>query len=226
MSTYAKVGGEAKAWPVTPAGTHVARVYKFMNLGTRFQEYQGVMKDYPDTLINISFELPNELNEYEVEVDGVKEKVSKPFSISREFTLSMGSKSNLRPIINGIIGTQLTDDEAKSFDLESIVGMACLVTIQHKKSADGQKTYANLVSTAPLMKGMTAPDAFNAPVIQNVNDMTVEEIDALPDWLGTKMKDSDEFKRKIGTIITPNTGKPVAEKKYPEEEINPEDIPF
>jgi len=28
---------ETKSFPITPAGTHVARVYKFMNLGTRFQ---------------------------------------------------------------------------------------------------------------------------------------------------------------------------------------------
>lgn len=225
MPTYSPTHSK-KEWPIVPAGTHVARFYKFMNLGTRYQEYMGVMKDYPDTLINISFELPLELNEYEVETDGVKEKVSKPFSISREFTLSMGSKSNLRPIVEGILGVQLTDEEASAFDLESIVGMACLVTVTHRKSADGQKTYANLTATSPLMKGMVAPDAINPPVIQNVNYMTVEEIDALPDWLGTKMKDSDEFKRKIGTAITANTGAPVNTEKYPEEEINPEDIPF
>lgn len=225
MATYAKVGGDSKAWPITPAGTHVARVFKFMNLGTRFQEYQGVMKEYPDTLINLSFELPNEINEYEVEKDGVKEKVSKPFAISREFTLSMGSKSNLRPIVEGIIGVKLTDEEAKAFDIETLVGMACIVNITHTKSQDGQKTYANLVSTAPLMKGMTVPEAFNPLVIQDVSDMTVEEIDALPEWLGNKIKDSDEFKRKIGTIITPNTGAAVKRPSY-EEMINPEDIPF
>jgi hypothetical protein len=212
-----KATAPTKTFTLTPAGTHVARVFKFMNLGTRYQEYKGEMKDYPDTLINISFELPNELNTFTVKnEDGTEEKVEKPFAISREFTLSMGPKSNLRPIVEGIIGTPLTDEEAYAFDLESLVGMTCLVTIAHKKSKDGDRTFANLVSTAPLMKGMVAPEAFNKPVIQNVNDMTVEEIEALPEWLANKMKVSDEYKRKIGKVITPNTGEKVEQIEYPE----------
>ena len=152
-----------------PEGTHVARVYKFMNLGQRLQEYQGVQKDYPDTLINISFELPLELNKFTVKnEDGTEEEIEKPFAISREFTLSMGAKSNLRPIVEGIIGTSLSDEEAYAFDLETLVGKTCQLTVVHKPSADGTKTYSNITSTAPLMKGIEVPEPFNDAVIQDV----------------------------------------------------------
>ena len=63
MSTTAPVA--QKTYAIAPAGTHVARIYRFMNMGTRLQEYQGQPKDYPDTLVSFTLELPNELNEFE-----------------------------------------------------------------------------------------------------------------------------------------------------------------
>jgi hypothetical protein len=225
MPTTAPVP-EKKSFPITPSGTHVARVYRFMNLGTRIQEYMGVPKDYPDTLVTFTLELPNELNEFTVKnEDGSEEKVSKPFVISKEFTLSMGAKSNLRPFVEGIIGVKLTDEEARVFDIETLVGMPCLATITHTKGKkDPSKTYANLTSVSPLVKGMTAPDPINQPVIQDVKTMELEDIDKLPEFLQVKMKDSDEYKRRVGTIITPNTGGKKEEPDYPE--ITDDDIPF
>jgi hypothetical protein len=225
MPTLAPVGGEKKAWPIAPSGTHVARVYKFMNLGTRIQKYMGVEKDYPDTLVTFTLELPNELNEFTVKKeDGTEEKVSKPFVISKEFTLSMGAKSNLRPFVEGIIGVKLTDEEAKVFDIETLVGMTCLATVTHTKSkTDPNKTYANLTSVSPLVKGMVAPEQVNPSVIQDVKTMELEDIDKLPEFLQVKMKDSDEYKRRVGTIFTPNTGR--ANEPYVDV-IGADDIPF
>lgn len=216
MATHAQKPETTYVLP--PAGTHVARIYKFMNLGTRYQEYKGVQKEYADTLINISFELPNELHSFKVKnAQGVEEEVEKPFAISREFTLSMGGKSNLRPFVEGIIGVQLTDDEAYGFDLETLVGHACLITITHKKSTDGERTFANIVSTAPLMKGMTVPEPVNSPVVQNVNDMPLAEIEALPKFLADKIKLSDEYKRRTGGDVLP---------EYPVDNAQPDDEPY
>lgn len=184
---------------IAPKGTHLARVYRFMNLGTRLQEYQGVLKDYPDTLVTFTLELPNEINEFEYEnkETGEKEKVSKPFVISREFTLSMGKKSNLRPFVEGIIGTSLSDAEAGNFDIEELIGMTCQATIVHEQSKDGSRTYAKLKSVAPLMKGIAVPDAINEPQIQDVKTMTEEEINALPQFIQDKIKVSDEWKARF-----------------------------
>lgn len=213
---------------IAPAGTHVARVFKFMNLGTRRQEYQGKPKDYDDTLVNISWELSNELNEFEVEnkETGQKETVTKPFAVSREFTLSMGPKSNLRPIVEGIIGTTLSDDEAYNFDLESLVGMACLVTVAHKKSKDGERTYAKVVSTAPLVKGMEAPAAINTPKIFDVNVAPLEEIADMPEWLREKIEVSHEYKARVKSLSNKVALKEFDKPEYPTDDIDPSDIPF
>lgn len=213
MPTTAPVA--TKTFTLTPAGTHVARVYGFLNLGTRLQEYQGQPKDYPDTLVRFTLELPLELNEFEYEDKdtGEKVKVSKPFVISREFTLSMGKKSNLRPFVEGIIGTSLTDAEAGAFDIETLVGMTCQATITHAKSKDGQNTYANLTSVAPLMKGINVPEPINEPKIQDVKTMTMEEINELPQFLQDKITISDEFKARFDE-------EEIARKKAIQDEID------
>lgn len=227
MPTTAPVS-QSKSFPITPSGNHVARIYKFMNYGARIQEYLGVEKDYPDTLVSFTLELPNELNEFTVKKeDGSEEKVSKPFVISKEFTLSMGSKSNLRPFVEGIIGAKLTDEEAGAFDIETLVGLPCLATVTHSQGKkDPSKTYANLMSVSPLVKGMVAPEQINPSSILDVKTMPLEDIDKLPEFIQVKMKDSDEYKRRTGTIITPNTGAKIETPNYPEDEIKPEDIPF
>lgn len=209
MPTYASVAPK-KDYPVVSSGTHVATVYKFMNLGTRFQEYQGVLKEYPDTLITLTFETDEEHEFTYKNEDGTEEKVMKPLVISKEFTLSMGAKSNLRPFVEGIIGAKLTDEEAGAFDLEDLVGRACLITVVHKTSAKGS-VYANITSASPLMKSMQAPVLVNPVVIFDVKTATKEEIEALPKFIQEKITISDEYKKRFAGAV---------------DAINPEDIPF
>jgi hypothetical protein len=50
----------------------------------------------------------------------------------------MGAKGNLRPFIEGFIGTKLHDDEAYNFNLEDLLGDACLLNVVHT-GKDGNK---------------------------------------------------------------------------------------
>lgn len=199
MATVA-TGGAKKEYKLIPAGTHVATCYKFMNMGKRFQTFEGKTKEFADTLISFTFEIPGETDIFTFKKeDGTTEEVEKPLVITREFTLSMGPKSNLRPFVEGMIGTNLADPEAYAFDLESLVGKSCLITIVHKPSKKTGQVYANISSASPLMKGMVAPEQVNKTQIFNVNTATKEEIDALPGWLKDKVTVSDEYKFRFGT---------------------------
>lgn len=212
------------SYDLCPAGTHIARLYKIIDLGTHDGEYQGRPK--VSRLIRIYWELPNEIKEYEK--DG--QKVSAPFAISREFTFSMGEKANLRKIVQGMIGTILTDDEAYNFDVDKLVGEPCLITVVHETSKTGNK-YALVSTTAPMMRGMEAPAQFNKNEILDVSEMTEDEIGKQPQWLMDKLRESHEYKRMTGTMITPNTASDTSSTPaYPEPGTNgvisPEDIPF
>jgi hypothetical protein len=55
--------------------------------------------------IRLTFELCNETKEFR------KGEGEKPFSISCEFTYSLGSKGNLRPFVEGMTGTKMVDGE-------------------------------------------------------------------------------------------------------------------
>ena len=197
MATIAS-GGAKKEYKLIPAGTHVANCYKFMNMGKRFQMFEGKKKEFPDTLVNFTFEVPGETDVFTYKKDdGSTEEVEKPLVLSREFTLSMGSKSNLRPFVEGMIGVTLKDEEAYSFDLESLVGKTCLITVVHKASKKTGQMYANITGTSPLMKGMVPPTQVNKSQIFNINDCTEQEVDELPTFLRDKVVVSDEYRARF-----------------------------
>jgi hypothetical protein len=185
--------------PLVPHGTHLGILYQIRNLGTRLQEYLGKPKEYKDTLVTFTFEFPHVRSQFDVKNDdGSTESVDKPLVLSREFVLSMGAKSNLRPFVEGILGVKLTDEEAYAFNLEDLLGKACLVSVIHRESKTTGKTYANIAGTTPLMKGMEVPERYNSMNVFDINTATEEEIATLPEFIQEKVKVSDEYKKRFG----------------------------
>jgi hypothetical protein len=174
--------------------------------------------------IRLSFELCNERKEFK---EGEGEK---PFSISREFTYSFGSKAALRTFVEGLTGTKILDDEWP--DIEGMLGEACLLNVVHTEK-DGN-TYANIQGASPLPKGMNAPELFNEPRLVDINSSPWEVIDSLPEFITKKMYASEEIElrrnaeRELGGKNVKNYRPKAAEMviEYPEEDINPDDTPF
>lgn len=201
-------GGDSDFEP-TPAGNHIARLYAVVHIGVLDDTWQGQEKQIDK--VRLTFELPNETKVFK-EGDEPKPQV-----ISEIYTLSMGKKSNLRPIVEGIVGTALLDHEAEYFDVTELVGMACMLNVVHVKKGD--KTYANIHSTAPLPKGVEAPPAFNKPMVLDYEENWSEEkFTSLPEWIQEKMKSSHNYREKFNTA--PES------RGDGDGDINPEDIPF
>ena len=179
-------------YAIVPAGNHVARVYSIIHIGTSVKDTQ-----YGPRTINavrVTWELPNETKEFK---DGEGER---PFSISEEYNLVYGEKSKLRSIVEGMKADIMSDDGF--MDIEKLMGTVCLLNIQHKTTVKGT-TYANVVSAAPLPKGMNVPDPVNDPFILNYTDKwSQDDFDKLPDFLKGKMYDTDEYKKKFDTEST------------------------
>lgn len=66
-----------------------------------------------------------------------KQKNGKNALISKRYTLSTHPKSNLRQDIKGWRGKDMTEQEAKEFDVESLIGKTCQVIVSHIE-ADGK----------------------------------------------------------------------------------------
>jgi hypothetical protein len=242
---------DSKPRELVPTGNHVATLFKIVNIGTIPTPYMnddGTVKE--QARIRLYFELPHEMREFETK-DG--EKKTLPMSISREVTLSLYKSekmtSVLRTTAHALIGQSLTDQEAEVFNVEDLLNMHCMVEVAHETMSDGKGTkFAKAVGFGSIPKGMEVPEQINKGVIQNVREMSQDEIEALPDWLRDKMKSSREYHVRflaprteapqatdtIGDTNVPyptsetsdGSGKSIDDIEYPEDEINPEDIPF
>jgi hypothetical protein len=91
----------------------------------------------------------------------------KRFVVYKRYTLSLHEKALLRHDLESWRGKPFTPAELAGFDVEKLIGANAIINVQHKPSADKTRTYANVVSVMPLMKGMpklTALDYARAPI--------------------------------------------------------------
>lgn len=200
-----------KEYKVAPEGTHPARCYQIMHYGHVPNTFPGALNPWVNT-IRIVWELPDEK---EVFKEGEEPR---PFSIAKEFTLSMNSKSNLRKLVEQWLGKKFTDEEANDFDVETLLGKPCLITIEHKEGSEG-RVFANVLGVTKPLGKMIMPEPVNDTKVISWNTMTKEQLDKLPDFLQKKFKSSQEFGRWVST-------QKLTDISYPTEQVNAEDIPF
>lgn len=167
-----------------PTGTHVMRCYRMIEIGTVKTEFKGQVKHQKK--VRLEWELPNELHEFK---EGEGEK---PFSIGKEFTLTMYEKGNLRAFLESWRGKGFTEDEAKSFDITKLIGKECMGSIVETEK-DGKK-YTNLVSVSTLPKGMACPPQVNPSFVLSYDDFDIEKFRKLPEFIRKKMEGTPEFK--------------------------------
>jgi hypothetical protein len=149
----AKGGGQRQ---LPPAGTHIARCFSIIDIGTQNDSFQG--KPKVARKVRIGFELPNEQAVF------AEERGKKPFTISKEFTLSLHEKAGLRKTLEAWRGRAFTPQELDKFDLANLLGAPAMVTIGHERRKDGDGSFAKLLAVTSLPKGMPAP----GPILKSV----------------------------------------------------------
>lgn len=199
-----------------PEGTFTARLYQVIYEGTVEDTYQGKPKNTP--LVRMTWEIFSK----EKRDDG------KNFSISQKYTFSYNEKANLRKAIQGMLGRSLLVGEVASknveelFDLETLVGKECMITIMHKTSESTGNVRANVATVAAPPEGLTVPESTYETLYFNVEEFDpafMETFNLLPDFVQDEIKTSPEYKKAMGY----ETPKP---KLNDEGEINIDDIPF
>lgn len=169
-----------------PAGSHIARCYKMIHVGTVEEEFQGEKKK--QNKVRIGWELPEELRTF-------GDKGELPLVIDKEYTLSMHEKSTLRAHLAAWRGKDFSETEAKGFDITKLIGKPCMLNIIHQTSKTGT-TYARIAGISPLHKSVKAPAPINAEFILDFNDNWDEmKYDTLPDFIRLKIATSDEYKK-------------------------------
>ncbi len=183
-----------------PIGAHMARCIKLIDIGTHHGEYEGVPNVRHQIIIG--WELPGELIS-----DG--EYAGQPFTVSEFYTLSLGEKSKLRPMLESWRGKPFSEDELRGFDLKNLLGKPCMVQVGRNKK-DRAKVQA--VMSSP--KGMTVPEQVNPSIYFDIADIGGEAFEGLTKGIKGLIEKSDEYAARNGTPA-----------KAAAEDVN-DDIPF
>jgi len=169
-----------------PAGNYLARCYQMIEIGTVTEIVMN--KSVTLKKVRIGWELPTEMKVFDTA------KGEQPLVISKEYTLSMHEKSNLRKDLKSWRGKDFSEDEAKAFDITKLLGAPCMLNIIHKPSAsDPTRVYDQIAGITPLPRGITAPAAINKLFVLSYDEFNEERFAGLPDFIKTKMQSSAEF---------------------------------
>ena len=135
-------GGGGNYEPIE-AGMHQAVCYGIIDLGTHYDETYKKSNHK----IMIQWEFP----ELRIDITRDGQTVNVPRITSKRYTLSLHEKAGLRKDLESWRGRAFTAEELRGFDVHNLLGVNCLLNIVHQ-TKDG-KTYANISSIVPLMKG-------------------------------------------------------------------------
>lgn len=182
MSLTAKAN-DGEGFARAPEGTHVARCFKIVDLGTQY----NAKYDKNHHKIMLVWELPEELIP-----DG--ELAGQPFAVSGWYTLSLGEKANLRKDLESWRGKSFTSDELAGFNISKLLGATCLLNLVHNTVDD--KTYVNISSIMKMPKTMECPASINDLVIFDIDEFDEEVFETFSDNLKAKIKESKEYKEK------------------------------
>jgi hypothetical protein len=192
---------EPTHYELCPAGTHFARCWQIIDLGTQKTTYQGVVS--MKRLVQIGWEIPSELM-----ADG------RPFSVFRSYTWSMSDKANFRKDLESWRGKKFTEEDfspnsPRRFNIKNLLGVGATLTVIHKDSQDGSKTYANISSVGGLPKGgdKVLPPQINKSVYLGLTKEFWDEetYAALPEWLRDKIAGAPEFAALKGGVELPKS---------------------
>ena len=183
---------DRKQFQIAPAGTHLARLYRIIDLGTQMREFEG--KVTMNRKAKFFFELHGD------DADGKPLLTSdgKPLIQSKEYTVSLNEKANLRRDLEAWRGKAFTEDELKGFDISNILGHFCMVNISHRQKND--MTYADLkgLSAVPnIYKKQGLPDGINTTMLFNIDKFDQNMFDSLSENIKETIRKSPEY-RSIG----------------------------
>ena len=190
MSIIASSGGSSE-FELAPAGNHVARCYRIVDMGSHGNSYGNTLRK-----ILVSWELHGE----DDEGNPLAMPDGKPLVISANYTLSLSEKATLRAVLESWRGKPFTLQELSGFDITAVLGHWCMVTIAHETSQKNQKTYANVKNVAPvpaIIKKNGLPEGVNKVCSLSLEPATFDQalFDSLSDGIKKKIMESPEYKK-------------------------------
>jgi hypothetical protein len=178
------------------AGATVGVLYSLVDLGHQKTNWDNQEKWTPK--VRLTFELPDQTDEFEVEENGKRTTVQKPMVVSIEQTRSLGEKASLRKLLEQWRGQTFTSKELQAFSLKNLLGKPAMLTLIHKTSQQGRQ-YCAIAGASKLPKSMKAPaTTTNDQLYYEIEQGEAGQFNDMPDWLQEKIRASKEFATAAG----------------------------
>lgn len=127
--------------------------------------------------------------------------------------MSLNEKSSLYKMLSSWLGKEFDKAaQAGTLDFSSLLGRACLVTINHKVGKTGN-VFAKLAAVTQLPKGLLAETQVNPSILFDLSKPNAEILASLPKWQQEEITKSPEYHAHKGTT-------------HPHDEDLHQDIPF
>ena len=179
--------------PSTPApqGAHPARLVRILDLGSQVTPFKH---EDGSPVISRKLSIAWELYTDPRMEDG------RPYMVSEKYTRSLNEKSSLFKTLNSWLGGEFADAMTSgTFDLASILGRPCMVSVNHHTSAKGT-TFAKVGSIMVLPKALakSIDPQVNPNVMFDLDAFDKAVYDSLPNWQREEIAKSPEYFRATG----------------------------
>ena len=178
---------------LAPTGNHLARCVKMVHIGTAEETIQGKVKKL--NKVKLYWELPDETHVFKEEYG------AEPFMVSKEYTLSMSDRANLRKDLESWRGKGFTEKQASNFDITVLLGIPCMINVIHRTAKSSGNEYVVVSGITPLPKRVECPEQI-IPSFEFNFDEKFSNFDELDEWTQGKIKETDEYKAKVNSNET------------------------
>ena len=184
MGIMAQEAGQKTERELIPMDLHRAVCVNVIDQGSHLDTKWNKVK----RLVRLTFELADCRSEFEV--DG--EMKNLPRLMGKSYNLSLHEKAVLRQHLQSWRKKQFTPEELNGFDISTLVGVPCMVNVEHYTGGDG-KTYAGIGSIIGLGTGMQPPTPEGDTYYYSIDDHGRDFPETMPDFLKQKVLASIEM---------------------------------
>tara|TARA_R110001599_G_scaffold156298_3_gene342175 strand:+ start:478 stop:1104 length:627 start_codon:yes stop_codon:yes gene_type:complete len=178
---------------LAPTGNHLARCVKMVHIGTAEETIQGKVKKL--NKVKLYWELPDETHVFK------EENGAEPFMVSKEYTLSMSDRANLRKDLESWRSKPFKEKQAEEFDITVLLGIPCMINVIHKTAKSSGNEYVVVSGITPLPKRVECPEQI-IPSFEFNFDEKFSNFEELDEWTQGKIKETDEYKAKVNSNET------------------------
>jgi hypothetical protein len=189
MSFYVENTAPVGEFKAVPAGLHLARCYRIIDLGTQRSEFDGQEKYQRKIMLGW------ELHGKDEEGNELVTDRGDPMAIFKNYTLSWNDKATLRLDLQSWRGKPFTEAEMRRFDISTVLGAWCMLTVIPRPGKNG-KIYSNVKGVSPvasIIKQAGLPPAINPNQLFRLAEPDFELYDTFGKGLKAMIEASPEW---------------------------------